>query len=68
MNDTTREATNDNVTMIFYNTKDLALFMGCSIPTARKLFYRPDFPGLKIGKNWKVEKQALERWCSEKHT
>ena len=47
---------------IFYNTKDVAKCIGCSIPTARQLFLRKDFPALKIGKNYKVEKNAFEKW------
>ena len=50
----------------FYNTKDVADMMGCSIATARQLFYRSDFPTLKVGKNLKVSKQAFENWCSER--
>ena len=50
----------------FYNTKDVANMMGCSIATARQLFYRSDFPTLKVGKNLKVSRQAFETWCSER--
>ena len=50
----------------FYNTKDVADLMGCSIATARQLFYRPDFPTIKVGKNLKVSKTAFENWCNEK--
>lgn len=53
-------------TTVFYNTKKVAQMLGCSIPTARQLFYRNDFPALKIGKNYKVEKNAFEKWCSER--
>ncbi len=57
---------NDNLT-VFYTTKDVAACLGCSIPTARQLFYRADFPALKIGKNLKVSKEAFEKWASERH-
>lgn len=56
--------TENNLT--FYNTKEVAAALGCSIPTARQLFHRADFPALKIGKNFRVEKNALERWASER--
>ncbi|MBR1531725.1 MAG: helix-turn-helix domain-containing protein [Eubacterium sp.] len=56
--------TENNLT--FYNTKEVAADLGCSIPTARQLFHRADFPALKIGKNFRVEKNALERWASER--
>ena len=38
---------------------DVAKALGCSVPTALSLFYREDFPGLKIGKNYKVLKSAF---------
>lgn len=52
--------------LIFYNTKEVAAALNCSIPTARQLFHRADFPALKIGKNFRVEKSALEKWASER--
>ena len=56
---------NDN-TMMFYNTEQVARFLGCSVPVARQLWHRKDFPGLKIGKNFKVSKAAFELWCMER--
>ncbi|MBR2743568.1 MAG: helix-turn-helix domain-containing protein [Clostridia bacterium] len=54
--------------LIFYTTKDIAQMLGCSIPTARKLFYRKDGPAvIRVGKNYKVERRAFEAWCREKH-
>ena len=61
----TNEITSSNE-LVFYTTKQIAKALGCSIPTARQLFYRADFPALKIGKNYKVEKNAFEKWCSER--
>ena len=57
----------ENITTIFYTTKDVARCLGCSLPTARQLFHRADFPALKIGKNLKVSKDAFEKWASERH-
>jgi hypothetical protein len=58
----------DNERLIFYTTKDIAQMLGCSIPTARKLFYRKDGPRvIRVGKNFKVERRAFEAWCREKH-
>ena len=50
----------------FLTPMDVAKLMGCSIPTARKLFYRDDFPSLRIGKNLKVLKSSFIEWCSTK--
>lgn len=55
-----------NTKIEFLTTEDVARSLGCSLPTARQLFYRPDFPALKIGKNFKVSKQAFEKWASER--
>ena len=54
-------------TTVFYTTKDVARCLNCSIPTARQLFYRSDFPTLKIGKNFKVSKAAFEKWAEMRH-
>lgn len=56
----------NNETLVFYTTKELAEALHCSIPTARQLFHRADFPALKVGKNFRVEKTAFEKWCSER--
>lgn len=51
---------------MFYNTKEVAQMLGCSIPTAREIMYRKDFPLIKVGKNLKVEKSAFISWASER--
>jgi len=53
-------------TMIFYGTKEIARSFGCSIPLAREIMHRPDFPLVKVGKNLKVYKSAFEKWASER--
>lgn len=52
--------------LTFYTTAEVAAALGCSIPTARQLFHRADFPALKIGKNFRVSAEALEKWASER--
>ena len=51
---------------IFYGTKEIAQSLGCSIPLAREIMHRPDFPLVKVGKNLKVYKSAFEKWASER--
>ena len=51
---------------IFYGTKEVALSLGCSIPLAREIMHRPDFPLVRVGKNLKVYKDAFEKWASER--
>lgn len=49
----------------FYNTSDVAKMLGCSLPVARSIMYRADFPLLRVGKALKVSKPAFEKWASE---
>ena len=54
--------------IIFYNTADVAQMLGCSLPVARSIMYRADFPLLKVGKALKVSKPAFEEWASKNRT
>lgn len=57
---------NNENDMMFYNPEQIARLLGCSVPVARQLWHRKDFPGLKIGKNFKVNRAAFELWCLER--
>ena len=48
----------DEFNMIFLDTKAVAQYLGCSLPTARQIMYRADFPLIKVGKNLRVERSA----------
>ena len=50
--------------MKFIGTKEVAALMGCSIPVARQIMRRKDFPLIKCGKNLKVMKSKLIEWAS----
>lgn len=50
----------------FYGTKEVAECLGCSLPTAREIMHRYDFPLIMVGKNLRVSKEAFERWASER--
>ena len=50
--------------MQFIGTKEVAALMGCSIPVARQIMRRKDFPLVKCGKNLKVMKSKLSEWAS----
>lgn len=52
----------------FYDIKDIARLLNCSIPTARNIFHRQDFPLISTGKNMRVSKQAFEKWAMERRT
>lgn len=51
---------------VFYGTKEVAKMFRCSIPTAREIMRRDDFPLLIFGGKWMVLKSALIKWASEK--
>lgn len=52
----------------FYNTKDVAQMLGCSLPVARAIMYRADFPLIRVGKALKVSKPAFEEWTLKNRT
>ncbi len=50
----------------FLGTKEVAKALGCSLPTARRIMRRPDFPLIRCGKNMRVSLQAFERWSESR--
>ena len=60
-------SSDDEFNMIFLDTKAVAQYLGCSLPTARQIMYRSDFPLIKVGKNLRVERSALKKWAQNRH-
>ena len=52
--------------LVFLTPMDVSKIIGCSVQAARELFYREDFPTIKVGKNLKVMKSAFIDWCRER--
>ena len=52
--------------IVFLTPMDVAKIIGCSVQAARELFYREDFPTIKVGKNFKVMKSVFVDWCRER--
>lgn len=52
--------------MSFIGSKEIAQLMGCSVPIARQIMKRKDFPLIKCGKNLKVMKSEFIKWASER--
>ncbi len=50
--------------LVFLGTKEVAACLGCSIPTAREIMHRWDFPLIKVGHGLRVEKSAFQKWAS----
>ena len=53
-------------TIKFMNTKEVAQALGCSLPTARRIMQREDFPLIRVGKNMKVSPEALREWMKNR--
>lgn len=47
----------------FLGTKEVAKALGCSLPTARRIMHRPDFPLIRVGKNMRVSQQSFIQWA-----
>lgn len=52
--------------LTFIGTKEIAQYMGVSLPVARQIMRRKDFPLIKCGKNLRVMKKHFEAWASER--
>ena len=50
----------------FIGTKEVANSLGCSLPTARSIMMRADFPLIRVGKNLKVEIKAFREWAQHR--
>ena len=48
------------------DTKEVAKVLGCSLPTARRIMQREDFPLIRVGKNMKVSPEALREWMKNR--
>lgn len=55
-----------NTEIKFLDTKEVANALGCSLPTARQIMMRADFPLIRVGKNLKVEAQAFIDWAKQR--
>ena len=50
----------------FLSTKEVAEALGCSLPTARNIMMRADFPLVRVGKNFNVREQACIEWSGKR--
>lgn len=58
----------DNGKAKFLNVKDVARIMGISIPTARKLFDKRDFPAIRAGRRLTVSAEAFNNYIMQRHS
>ena len=52
----------------FLSVKDVAHIMGISIPTARKLFDKRDFPAIRAGRRLIVSAEAFNQYILQRHS
>ncbi len=50
----------------FLGTKEVAKALGCSLPTARQIMLRYDFPLVRVGRAMKVEETAFKEWAGKR--
>ena len=50
----------------FMNTKDVAKALNCSLPAARAIMMRADFPLIRVGKNFTVKESAFLEWSNKR--
>lgn len=50
----------------FLNTKEVAAALNCSLPTARQIMMRADFPLIRTGRAFKVNEQAFLDWARKR--
>ena len=50
----------------FIGTKEIAKLMKCSVPVARQIMHRKDFPLIMCGKNLRVMKSEFIKWASQR--
>ena len=48
------------------DTKEVAKVLGCSLPTARRIMQREDFPLIRVGKNMKVNAEVFDEWTKNR--
>lgn len=62
----TNETEKNNEELKFLTTEEVAKALGCSLPTARQIMRRADFPLIRVGKNMKVSQQAFLKWAESR--
>jgi len=51
---------------ILLTVHEVSKVLNISLPTVYKLCHSQDFPALKIGRSWRVNKDLLNDWASKK--
>lgn len=54
--------------MEFYNEKEIQDILKIGPKAVHALFLNNDFPGIKVGKSYRVERHAFEEWVKNTKT
>jgi len=54
--------------MEILTTQEVAEMLQCEIKTARRYFRAGAIPGVRIGKEWRVRKETLQKFLEQKAT
>ena len=52
--------------VLFLDTKQVAARLQCSLPMARQIMRRADFPLIRVGRSFKVLESAFAEWSSRR--
>ena len=61
-----QKQSNADDSMQFIGTKEISKLMKCSVPVARQIMHRKDFPLIMCGKNLRVMKSEFIKWASQR--
>ena len=50
----------------WFTTNQAAEFLGIHVRTVTKLAFSGELPGSRIGKLWRFERKALEKWIADR--
>ena len=61
----TMEHNSSGVQSAFFSIKEAATYLNVCEKQIYTLVHHPDFPAVKIGKNWRIGIEGLHQWLSQ---
>lgn len=52
--------------IVFLNSEQVAQRLQCSLPTARQIMRRADFPLIRVGRSFMVLESAFKEWANKR--
>ena len=53
--------------IVLFSRNDISDLFGIGANTVQSLFYKDEFPAIKVGRDWYVEENALRQYLQERH-